>query len=256
MENNEVTGTFMERGVRLLCFRRGAFLFESSSASFVTNRPDQYWSVPARVSSIVILGSLCLLAPSISRPQSSQDSSQKAKPEEGLVQTEATKPVPIKVDDAYRIGIGDQLQISVWHEHDLSLQVAVRPDGDITMPLLNDIYVVGKTPKELSALITEKLKPFVNEPQVTVSVSSIQSRKVYLIGQVARQGVFALNDKKTVLDLITEAGGLGPFAKSKSIYVLRVVDGKEVHIPFHYKKVVEGREKDVNLLPGDKVVVP
>lgn len=91
---------------------------------------------------------------------------------------------------------------------------------------------------------------------MTVSVSAIQSRKVYLIGQVARQGVFVLNDKKTVLDLITEAGGLGAFAKSKSIYVLRVVDGKEVHIPFHYKKVVEGQEKDVDLEPGDKVVVP
>ena len=162
----------------------------------------------------------------------------------------------VSVPDTYRIGIGDQLQISVWHEHDLSLQVAVRPDGEITMPLLNDIYVVGQTPKELAALITDKLKPYVNEPQVTVSVSAIQSRKVYLIGQVTRQGSFPLNDKKTVLEVITEGGGLGPFAKSNSIYVLRVVDGKEMRIPFHYKKVVAGREQDVELLPGDRVVVP
>jgi len=166
------------------------------------------------------------------------------------------KGTPLRVADSYRIGIGDQLQISVWHEHDLSLGVAVRPDGEITMPLLNDIYVVGQTPKELAALITEKLKPYVNEPQVTVSVSAIQSRKVYLIGQVTRQGSSVLNDKKTVLELITEAGGLGPFAKSNSIYVLRVVDGKETRIPFHYKKVVSGREPDVDLMPGDRVIVP
>lgn len=166
------------------------------------------------------------------------------------------KSAPIQVADSYKIGIGDQLQISVWHEHDLSLTVAVRPDGNITMPLLNDLYVVGQTPKELAGLITEKLKPFVTEPQVTVSVAAIQSRKVYLIGQVTRQGAYALNEKKTCLELITEAGGLGPFAKGNSIYVLRVVDGKEQRIPFHYKKVVAAREADVDLLPGDRVVVP
>jgi len=124
------------------------------------------------------------------------------------------------------------------------------------MPLLNDIYVVGQTPKELAALITEKLKPFVNEPQVTVSVSAIQSRKVYIVGQVTRQGSFPLNDKKTALELITEAGGLGPFAKANSIYVLRVVDGKEVRIPFHYKKVIAGKGQDVDLQPGDRLIVP
>jgi len=165
-------------------------------------------------------------------------------------------PRPTVATDLYRIGIGDQLQIAVWHEHDLSLSVAVRPDGVITMPLLNDIYVVGQTPKELAALITEKLKPFVNEPQVTVSVSAIQSRKVYIVGQVTRQGSFPLNDKKTALELITEAGGLGPFAKANSIYVLRVVDGKEVRIPFHYKKVIAGKGQDVDLQPGDRLIVP
>jgi polysaccharide biosynthesis/export protein len=148
------------------------------------------------------------------------------------------------------------LQISVWHEHDLSLNVVVRPDGVITMPLLNDLYVVGQTPKELAATITEKLKPFINEPQVTVSVVAIQSRKVYVVGQVTRQGSFALNDKKTVLELLTEAGGLGPFAKANSIYVLRVVNGKESKIPFQYKKVIAGKGQDIDLQPGDRVVVP
>ncbi len=207
------------------------------------------------MASIVVLGNVGLFTVAAAHAQSTQPP-----PGPGEAQKSTApaggKTAPVRVGDSYRIGIGDQLQISVWHEHDLSLQVAVRPDGDITMPLLNDIYVVGQTPKELAALLTEKLRPYVNEPQVTVSVTSIQSRKVYLIGQVARQGAFVLNDKKTALELITEAGGLGPFAKSNSIYVLRTVDGKETRIPFHYKKVVGGREQDVDLLPGDRVVVP
>jgi polysaccharide biosynthesis/export protein len=204
---------------------------------------------------LMVLSMLCLLggfpvhSQSIQATALSTDSQKNPESKEG-------KAPSVHVGDSYTIGIGDQLQISVWHEHDLSLTVAVRPDGEITMPLLNDIYVVGQTPKQLAALITEKLKPYINEAQVTVSVSSIQSRKVYLIGQVARQGSFPLNDKKTALELITEAGGLGTFAKSNSIYVLRVVDGKETRIPFHYKKVLAGREPDVDLLPGDRVIVP
>jgi polysaccharide export outer membrane protein len=204
---------------------------------------------------IAVLGTIGLLVVTQASAQITQSSTEPTKSEKSS-DPKNGKGSPLRVGDSYRIGIGDQLQISVWHEHDLSLAVAVRPDGEITMPLLNDIYVVGQTPKELAALITEKLKPYVNEPQVTVSVSAIQSRKVYLIGQVTRQGAFVLNDKKTALELITEAGGLGPFAKSNSIYVLRVVDGKEVRIPFHYKKVLTGREPDVDLLPGDRVVVP
>ncbi|HUJ80227.1 MAG TPA: polysaccharide biosynthesis/export family protein [Candidatus Acidoferrales bacterium] len=157
---------------------------------------------------------------------------------------------------AYRIGVADQIQISVWREHDLSLAVVVRPDGVITMPLLNDIYVVGMTPKELADSLTEKLKPFVNEPQVTVSVQQIQSRKVYLIGNAARQGAFQLNDNKTVLELIAEAGGVTQFAKTNSIYILRIVNGSEVRIPVRYKDAINGKGKDELLMPGDKVVIP
>jgi polysaccharide export outer membrane protein len=207
------------------------------------------------VSSIVLLASLSLLHSSVAKAQSTQPNSDVGQSQKSPTPPDA-KAGSVKVGDAYRIGIGDQLLISVWHERDLTLTVAVRPDGEITMPLLNDIYVVGQTPKELGVLITEKLKPFINEPQVTVSVTSILSRRVYLIGQVARQGSFVLNDKKTVLELITEAGGLGQFAKANSIYVMRILDGKEVRVPFHYKKVVDGREKDIDLLPGDRVVVP
>ena len=207
---------------------------------------------------LVLLAIACLPAASASYAQSAPSQSpseQRKEPDPAKDDAATARPTP-PPGDLYRIGVGDQLQIAVWHEHDLSLSVAVRPDGVITMPLLNDIYVVGQTPKELAALITEKLKSYVNEPQVTVSVVSIQSRKVYVVGQVVRQGAFPLNDKKTALELITEAGGLGPFAKANSIYVLRVVNGKEVRIPFHYKKVIAGRSQDVELQPGDRLIVP
>ncbi len=158
----------------------------------------------------------------------------------------------------YRIGIEDDLQISVWKEPDLSITVVVRPDGMITMPLVNDVAVVGLTPAELQAILTEKLKPYVNEPQVTVIVRGIKSRKVYLYGQVGRGGAYPLIGNKSVLELLAEAGGLTPFAKKGSIYILRESDHKQVKIPFNYNNALKGKKPNDNieLLPGDIVVVP
>jgi polysaccharide export outer membrane protein len=159
---------------------------------------------------------------------------------------------------SYRIGVEDDLQISVWKEPDLSITVVVRPDGMITMPLVNDIHVAGLTPIELQVLLTEKLKPYINEPQVTVIVRGIKSRKVYLYGQVGHGGAYPLIASKTVLELLAEAGGLTPFAKRGSIYVLREVDHKQVKIPFNYNNALKGKKPNDNfeLLPGDIVVVP
>ena len=162
--------------------------------------------------------------------------------------------------DIYQIGIEDELQITVWREPELSVQSAVvRPDGMITMPLANDIPVVGLTTRELQAQLTEKLKAFVNEPQVTVIVRNIRSRRVYLIGEVSRAGAFPLNGRKTVLQLLAESGGLGPFAKVDGIYILRNEGGRDIRIPFNYKRVLGAKSDkngDVVLLPGDIVVVP
>jgi polysaccharide export outer membrane protein len=172
--------------------------------------------------------------------------------------TAAKPPEAEKTPDSYTIGIGDELQISVWRETELSGPVQVRPDGMITLPLINDIAVVGLSTHKLQALLTEKLKPYVNEPQVTVIVRSIHSRKVFLMGQVLRPGPYVLNEKKTVLELITEAGGPGQFAKTGSIYILRTVDGKQIRLKFNYKKALAGKPDsgDTELLPGDMVVVP
>jgi polysaccharide biosynthesis/export protein len=156
----------------------------------------------------------------------------------------------------YRIGFEDELMISVWQEPALSTPVVVRPDGKITLPLVNDIDVVGLRTDELQSLLTERLKPFVNTPQVTVVVRGIRSRKAYLIGQVNRQGAFDLNNEKTILELLAEAGGLGAFAKTNGIYILRDVNGKKVRLGFDYKKAIAGRGPNPVVLPGDLVVVP
>jgi polysaccharide biosynthesis/export protein len=158
----------------------------------------------------------------------------------------------------YRIGVEDELGISVWHEPDISTNAVVRPDGMITLPLLNDLKVTGMSTKELQDMLTEKLKEFLKEPQVTVIVRQIRSRKVYLIGEVVRPGTYQLNNPKTVLQLLAEAGGPGAYAKVGSIYVIRQHNGAQTRLPFHYKKAMSGSKAsdDIVLQPGDMVVVP
>lgn len=156
----------------------------------------------------------------------------------------------------YVIGVEDELQIAVWREPELSTAVVVRPDGMITLPLINEVKAVGLKTDELQNVLTEKLKNLVNEPQVTVIVRAIHSRKVYLVGQVGHQGTYPLNGDMTALELLAAAGGVGPFGKADSIYILREQNGKKIRIPFHYKKALAGKSENVTLQPGDLVVVP
>jgi polysaccharide export outer membrane protein len=171
----------------------------------------------------------------------------------------AVQPMPSTNVDLtqYVIGPDDQLMISVWHEPELSISVVVRPDGMITLPLVNDIHAGGLKPVELQAHLIEKMHPFVNEPQVTVVVQAIRSRKVFLTGAGIKGGVFPLSGRMSVLELIVQAGGLGPFAKSKAIYILRTVNGQQTRIQFNYKEAITGKASHEALLePGDIVVVP
>lgn len=170
--------------------------------------------------------------------------------------TAPNQATQIKTPSDFRIGEADELVISVWHEPEFSQSVVVRPDGMITLPLLNEIKVAGLTTTEMQALLTEKMKSMVNDPQVTVILRAINSRKVWLVGNVGRQGAYQLIDKKTLLELISEAGGLGPFAKMRAIYILRQVNGKKVRIGFDYKKAITGKGDNPFLEPGDMVVVP
>ncbi len=163
-----------------------------------------------------------------------------------------------QADAAYRIGPQDMLQIDVWKEPEITRLVPVRPDGKITLPLLNDVQAAGLTPMELAAVISDGLKKYINNPQVTVSVSTINSRRVYVTGEVTKPGAFPLLPNMTVLQALTSAGGFTQFAKIKRVYVLRVEGGKQTKIPFNYKAVIEGKKpgENVELQSGDTVVVP
>jgi polysaccharide export outer membrane protein len=171
----------------------------------------------------------------------------------------APKPLAdTKASDSYQVGIADELQISVWKEPDLSQTVVVRPDGMITIPVVDDIYVVGLTTKQVQDILTEKLKPVVSEPQVTVIVRNIRSRKVYLVGQVGHPGAVSLSGHETVLQVLAESGGLNLYAKSDKIYILRHGNGQEERLNFNYKKAIKGNDPkaDFPLVNGDVIVVP
>ena len=165
----------------------------------------------------------------------------------------AAKP---QTDPSYIVGIADALVISVWKEPDFSGPVVVRPDGIITVPVIGDIHVAGLTTLQVQDILTEKLKSVVTEPQVTVIVRDIRSRKVYLVGKVGRPGGVMLTGHETVLQVLADAGGPSQFAKSQKMYVLRTVGTHQKRIPFNYKKVLSGAEPDLELDVGDVIVVP
>jgi polysaccharide export outer membrane protein len=161
-------------------------------------------------------------------------------------------------DAEYKIGPQDVLRIDVWKEAEVSRAVPVRPDGKISLPLLNDVQAAGLTPMKLAAVIADGLTKYINNPQVTVTVSEINSRRIYVTGEVSRAGAFPLLPNMTVLQALSSSGGFTQFAKLKNIYVLRTENGKQVKLPFNYKDVVHGKnaEQNVVLQPGDVIVVP
>jgi len=172
--------------------------------------------------------------------------------------TDAKEGAVASADGDYHVGPGDVIAILVWKEPDASSSVVIRPDGKISLPLVNDLSVVGKTPMEIQDIISKKLSPFIKTPNVTVTVKEINSKKVFVLGQVNRTGAYQITQPTTVLQILTEAGGLQAFANGKGIYVLRTENGKQTKLPFNYKDVVKGEkiEQNVLLRPGDTVIVP
>ncbi len=159
----------------------------------------------------------------------------------------------------YQIGADDILAINVWKEPDLCRTVPVRPDGKITMPLLGDLQAAGMTPQKLQQEIKEGLTAYISVPEVTVTVQEVKSLKYNIVGQVMKPGSYLLSESMTVLDAIAQAGGVGIYAKSNSIYVLRLrPDGSSVQLPFHYKHVLKGTSlsENVKLQSHDTIVVP
>jgi polysaccharide export outer membrane protein len=158
---------------------------------------------------------------------------------------------------SYLIGADDVLLVSVWKEPDLTITLPVRPDGNISMPLLNDVPAAGLSPTQLAASITEKLKKYVADPRVTVIVTQINSQKVYVTGEVLHTGAIQLLPNMTVLQALADAG-FTQFANTKGIYVLRDENGRQQKIPVNYKRLVKGQAIDQNIIlkPGDTIVVP
>ena len=169
------------------------------------------------------------------------------------------KPADVQETSAsdYVIGADDVLHISVWKEPELSEQLPVRPDGKISMPLLNDIPAAGLTPLALKDSITEKLKKYIADPRVTVVVTAMNSQRIFVTGEVMHSGPIPLLPQMTVLQALAQAG-FTQFANLKAIYVLRTQNGRQQKLPFNYKDVVKGNhpEQNIVLKPGDTVVVP
>ena len=162
-------------------------------------------------------------------------------------------------DDTYVIGDDDILAVNVWKEQELTRVVTVRSDGRISLPLAGEIQAAGRTPPQLEQEITDRLRGFITDPQVTVIVQEIKSQKFNILGQVGRPGSYPLTAGMTIVDAIAVAGGLKDFAKKKGVYLLRQNSaGAEERINFNYDKFIKVKNtaQNIKLLPNDTIVVP
>jgi polysaccharide biosynthesis/export protein len=157
----------------------------------------------------------------------------------------------------YLIGADDTLHITVWKEPDMTVTLPVRPDGKVSLPLLDDVQAAGMTPMQLGASIKEKLKKYIADPRVTVVVTAMNSQRIYVLGEVTHTGAMPLLPHMTVLQALSSAG-FTQFANLKAIYLLRMQDGQQTKMPFNYKDAIKGRgtQQNIVLRPGDTIVVP
>lgn len=170
----------------------------------------------------------------------------------------AGEPPAVVTASDYLIGPDDVLGVLFWRDATMSGDFVVRPDGRISVPLLNDVQAAGLTPETLRQRLLELAKAFVAEPNVTVVVRAINSRKVFVTGQVARQAAYPLTTPTTILQMIALAGGITDYADGKKIAIIRKENGKETSLPFNYEDVRRGKKLEQNILlkAGDVVIVP
>jgi polysaccharide biosynthesis/export protein len=173
-------------------------------------------------------------------------------------QAPSAPPAGITPPADYVIGPDDSLSVLFWKDKDMSADVVVRPDGKISLPLINDLQASGLTPDQLRARITEAASKFVEDPNVMVIVKEIRSRRVFITGQVSKSGPYPLAGPMTVLQLISLAGGLQEFADGKNISIIRMENGQPVSYRFNYSEVLKRKnlKQNIELKPGDQVVVP
>ena len=161
-------------------------------------------------------------------------------------------------ESKYIIGPGDVLEISVWRDESLSRTVVVPPDGIISFTLIGDIDTQGMTVTDIRNIVTKKIKEYVPDAFVTVILTEINSLRAYVIGKVTKPGMYPILLDTNVMQILSMAGGLNPFASEANIQILRRVNNVTVKLPFNYKEVVKGENLDQNILlqRGDVVVVP
>ena len=167
-------------------------------------------------------------------------------------------PAGTVVPADYVIGPEDILTIVFWREKDLSSEVVVRPDGRISLPVLQDVHAAGLTPEQLRDSLTKTAERFVEDPNVTVVVKEINSRRVFITGMVAKPGPYNITSPMTVVQLIAFAGGVLEYADAKNIVIMRTENSKDMSYKFNYKEVSEGKnlKQNIPLKPGDTVIVP
>lgn len=176
----------------------------------------------------------------------------------GVAQPAARPQQAVTPPADYIIGPDDILTIAYWREKDLSADVVVRPDGKVSLPLVNDIQAAGMTPDQLRDAVQKAAGKYVTDPSVTIVVKQINSRKVFVTGSVNKPGPVQMNDSMTVLQMLAMAGGLTEFANEKKILILRTERGQPQIYKFNYKDVREGKslQQNIVLKPGDTIVVP
>ena len=208
------------------------------------------WKAAVAAVVLMLMGSIALGQNAPARPAASSASDKTAT-------DKATAAFISQAGPEYVIGPEDVLHIAVWKENDLTTTLPVRPDGKISLPLLDDVQAAGLTPKQLADSVTEKLRKYIADPRVTVVVTAINSKRIYLVGEVLHAGAMPMLPNMTVLQALSSAG-LNQFANTKRIYVLRTVNGKQQKLPVNYRKLVKGEEIEQNyiLQPGDTIVVP
>ena len=162
------------------------------------------------------------------------------------------------VADAYRIQPGDVLEVSVWREENMLKTVLVRPDGGLSYPLVGNIQAAGKSVGELQELVTERLSKYMPDPVVTVSIQQLRGNKIYVVGRVQRPGEFEANRYMDVVQALSLAGGMTPYAAGNKIKVLRRENGELTAIPFRYGDIEKGENLGQNIIlqSGDVVLGP
>ena len=170
----------------------------------------------------------------------------------------ASTPNTVRLSNDYKIGPDDVLTISFWRDKEMSSDVTVRPDGKITLPLVNDVDAAGLSPDQLRETLVAEAKKYVEDPNPTVIVKQINSKKVFITGSIEKPGSYPITAPTTVLQLLAMAGGLKEYAHSKDIVIMRTENGRPTGYKFNFKQVADRRnmKSNIELRPGDTVVVP